>query len=458
MTKVRDVRPRAVLLILLLVPAFGGLCGQTQSEVQQLTDQIDLLKKQLEKAQAERALQDFTKPSDPLVIELGNQIALMKKQQEKLQAEKALADAQKQPNANAQALSDQVDLLKKQQEKASAEKDLLNARLPATKSEALNGELKVDDNVNIEVEILSHNALRLTANRIGVRVATVNPKSIVFYSQKEIDSIQAYRLSLKQLASLSDRYNSMLADLAADRELAAALVPEAAATILKSIVDLVALFRTDIDIKGKTVTIDDAAASNQVAREIRRQPNTAEIQIYQPSILPAKILRDSPSTLLDDIAKIEKQYQTAAVKIGELSDAADKEKDPAKKASLLRKSSILKILNDQTNLVLTALSKADAGAPSPLIALVRAELLLSVLPDESSYILLVKVLKAGGNNRIKKSLWPWASGLSHSGGAIVSFALYDINGNIRDSGVLAEYDGYVKAKSKAGVLLTSAPD
>jgi hypothetical protein len=58
-------------------------------------------------------------------------------------------------------------------------------------------------------------------------------------------------------------------------------------------------------------------------------------------------------------------------------------------------------------------------------------------------------LKAGGNNRIKTNLvvdiFTGGNRLSHSGGLVVEYILFDRNGIVRASDIFTEYSGYIKS-------------
>lgn len=112
----------------------------------------------------------------------------------------------------------------------------------------------------------------------------------------------------------------------------------------------------------------------------------------------------------------------------------------------------LKLLNERFDQFVATLVKVEATTGiNSLTAFIRAENLRQVLdgPEGEGYWLQLAVVKAGGNNRIKSNLvtdiFTGGSRLSHSGGAIVQYNLYDLNGRSLVSDTLTEYSGYVKA-------------
>jgi hypothetical protein len=113
----------------------------------------------------------------------------------------------------------------------------------------------------------------------------------------------------------------------------------------------------------------------------------------------------------------------------------------------------LKGLNERFDQFVANLTKIDnATGINSLTAYIKAENLSQALngPDGGdAYWLQLAVVKAGGNNRIKTNLvadiFTGGSRISHSGGVIVQYNLYDLNGRSVVSDTLTQYAGYVKS-------------
>lgn len=110
----------------------------------------------------------------------------------------------------------------------------------------------------------------------------------------------------------------------------------------------------------------------------------------------------------------------------------------------------LKLLNERFNQFVATLVKVEATTGiNSLTAFIRAENLRQVLDGPEAYWLQLAVVKAGGNNRIKSNLvtdiFTGGSRISHSGGVIVQYNLYDLKGKSIVSDTLTQYAGYVKA-------------
>lgn len=109
----------------------------------------------------------------------------------------------------------------------------------------------------------------------------------------------------------------------------------------------------------------------------------------------------------------------------------------------------LKSLNTQFDNLIKALVQPDAGGVNPLTNFIRTESLLLAVPAEGGYWLQLKVINAGGNNRIKTNLlvdlFTGGNRVSHSGGAIVQYNLFDSDGRSVVSDTIADYTNYIKA-------------
>lgn len=119
----------------------------------------------------------------------------------------------------------------------------------------------------------------------------------------------------------------------------------------------------------------------------------------------------------------------------------------------------LKAINAQFDNLVTSLIQPQPGGINPLTNYIRTERLLSALKNEpsdkkseqssNSYWLVLKVINAGGNNRIKTNpivdIFTGGNRLSHSGGVIVQYHLFDENGVSMESGTVSDYTNYIKA-------------
>jgi hypothetical protein len=123
-----------------------------------------------------------------------------------------------------------------------------------------------------------------------------------------------------------------------------------------------------------------------------------------------------------------------------------------KKASIEK----LRALNSQFDKFYEDLTKADTAGFAPIATHLQTENLMRALGCEISTgkcvdakVLTVRVIDSGGNNRVKKNLLTMAvsgDNVSHSGGAIVEYKMYDMNGSIVRSNICRSYERYRKPK------------
>jgi len=113
----------------------------------------------------------------------------------------------------------------------------------------------------------------------------------------------------------------------------------------------------------------------------------------------------------------------------------------------------MKLVNDRFDQLVASLIKVDSATGiNSLTAYIRAENLNAVMKDEKDQRtcwLQLAVVKAGGNNRTKTNLivdiFTGGNRLSHSGGVIVQYNLFDVTGKSIASDTFTEYTGYIKA-------------
>ena len=128
---------------------------------------------------------------------------------------------------------------------------------------------------------------------------------------------------------------------------------------------------------------------------------------------------------------------------------------------ILEKSKIssvnkLKVLNKQFDKFFEDIVKVDATiGVNPITSHLQTENLLNALGCDmdsgvcdAANALVLKVVDVGGNNKVKKNLVTMiATGdnISHSGGAIVEYKMYNLYGNVLTSSVCSAYEPYRKA-------------
>jgi hypothetical protein len=178
-----------------------------------------------------------------------------------------------------------------------------------------------------------------------------------------------------------------------------------------------------------------------------------------------KLPEDQKKVLLDPLSDAERSALSQIDQGMELTSAQklalapDEEKAAVRR---LREKAVatLKALNVQFEKLVAELIKVDeAVGVSALTSYIQAENLKRAMGCEiptcetedfaNSYWMQLRVVSAGGNNKIKRNLITnifTGDNISHSGGSIVEYILYDVNRKARYSNTISVYEDYRKAK------------
>lgn len=175
-------------------------------------------------------------------------------------------------------------------------------------------------------------------------------------------------------------------------------------------------------------------AAHQRIQELRQLMNAHGANLFQ--------VQKELDAKGNDLKSLEARQTSLLAQLGIDMQTVDVEETIAK----------LKLMNDRFDQFVANLVKVEAATGvNSLTAFIKAENLNQALKGDNGegYWLQLAVIKAGGNNRIKTNLvtdiFTGGSRVSHSGGAIVQFNLYDLKGRSLVSDTLTEYSGYVKA-------------
>jgi hypothetical protein len=495
---------------------------------------------------------------------------------------------------------------------AEANKAELEAQFPKPTSSPLEGKTTISDGAVIESQMISYVALARAANKLvsainhnsdvmrkvkdenGNDVVKSNVGKLAIFNEDDVKLLLSYKTSMGQIKILRQSYCNLLAKSQTTKELCpdvrqgsrfgnqeavSDFIPAVsiARSVLGSFVDLTSLLRTNVEIKGQTFEIEEAALAAEVFRAGRRTDGSGFLssasmfypKIFAPDLNPDKqyeilglldivqelrnkagrlIARLEKNTedlkkaetkletqtnaaeqldaslkttleklrivlaahcprmpyeqredvygmesrlaarcpfvpgeqrerileLVSEIKKLDAQLTTAKTNIENTKKAVDAlkierehlwaqfqgDKEGETKPIALSvedKAGQLKARNEQVDKLIAALVQpGTGGSVNALTSYIKAENLLDALtpspasPGSQSYWLQLKVVKAGGNNRIKTNLlWDIFTGgnrVSHSGGVIVQYLLFNNGGEVIASDTITEYTDYIKSK------------
>lgn len=251
-------------------------------------------------------------------------LAALQLQQQQLQAQQAILDAK----------------LKMQQDQQA----LLTGALPTTTATPNSGTFTVSGNNPFDSQELAYDELLEVAKRIAAKITSPGP--IILYDQIEINSLVNYQAAMKVLNALQTQVNDLQewftkemdphvkallkpkhaegrAEIQPKAAFAPILIPGLALGGLKTVSDLIGMFRTNTAIAYSTFTPDDAALAAAVVDQLKQ----ANKIVYQPAATPLN-LTDGSSAFMDKwssvqttLAGVAQQASLDQAQLQQVSDA-----------------------------------------------------------------------------------------------------------------------------------------
>lgn len=372
----------------------------------------------------------------------------------------------------------EAEKAKAEAEKAKAEAEKAKARREAlSKLNTAEGKVEQKD-VVIEAHIRAFDALGEALKPIACDLRMTRASSIVVRSPDDVAGLRALKLVEAQVRHLVDLYPPAL-----DKSgtVQASGGPLLFASLLGSIVDVAALFKTDTTITGVDVSLNNSAVVPQLARLLMqancpRQGGKGSRQacgcagrtraVYYPDVVPYHLTASLPTDLplLKALAALNGYYSQAqpvvtlvaqvrdlTARLAVAPDEATKKQirqdlEAAKKALANEqpseeKQKQLVALNASYDRLRAGLNETDVKGVSHLVKLVAATEMRTLLTRGGTYILELTAQKAGGNNKGKSG--PIHGGVSYSGGVVLSYLLFDCAGKIQAAGNESYYLDYV---------------
>lgn len=376
-----------------------------------------------------------------------SEIQDLESEYEKLQLEQKIIEARKKIADAESALNpSEMEKAKAQaeQEKAIAEaqKATLKAELPDFSVKGPEGKITAAD-VNIECQVLAYRAVSEIVSYISEKIKKEHHKTkkVVICDRNDLNNYFSYKIFIKQLELLKTEYEGALTIEEEEvgngaRAIMAAASLTGVSTVLSSIVDFASLFRTDVDIKGVDVEIVEEALIAELVKALKDKTTEAKKEI-ESIYLPFRI--NVPDKFLTEISDLDKCRDEALKIIEDCKKNGNCQEDVDKLSELNGlydkiKSALVSIDEKTGTSRLEKLIKGEILNTELMLKQDNAELENQKLENPENgktYILYVKVVKAGGNNQTKRRFW--SNEIAHSGGAIVAYFLMDKDGTIKES-------------------------
>jgi hypothetical protein len=422
----------------------------------------------------------------------------------------AAAQLQAQLLAAQQALADAK--LKIQQD----QQGMLTGALPSSTTAPQNGAVTVTGTNPFDSQRLAYTELSNLAAQVAEKVTSPGP--VLLYDQTEINSLVNYKSVLKLLgevqAGVSTLHKAFNDNMDPEAQLllrvpqqtptsvvksfAPILAPGLVLGGLKTMSDLIGMFRTNTSIAFSTFTSDDAALIAAVADKL---VSARKMEVYLPAVMPLDLADNTSafatqlSTLQMELINIQNSAIVDQSKVQQISDAlatlmladqtlqtnTDKTKTKGlanaeesarvfalgllgvtgathmdMPTAILWKSQRDQFLRELGQFVTsvgnmvasfgalqTSLTAVTNTGSATLASILRAEKLMRKATAAGATILLVKTSVLGGSVVTRVNLFTGGH-LLYTGGAIVNYTLFDATGKVTASGVVIGNTGSKK--------------
>jgi len=315
--------------------------------------------------------------------------------------------------------------------------------VPEPKTEPLEGKTTVGDTVVIESAILAYHSMSRIAENIASLVKDAGVRQAILFNEKDMAGILELRAFNEQAAVILQMFKDAMPKPEPAAKALASVIGGIATVVVaaKTVLDLLALFRSDVELKGADLTLDDSALAAEVARNLLYK----RIKVFYPQLQPLAFGSSGNGNSVQS---------SVIVKIRELQEAQDradqavaqeiaklKPDDPNKEARTQELQAPLTTAKNALQALRDTLVKVDdTTGTTALSRLVKAETLENWLGMDASYLLYLKVLKSGGNSRTLRTLV--TSKAAFSGGAIVTYMLFAKDGSINSSKTIYSHSGF----------------
>jgi hypothetical protein len=321
------------------------------------------------------------------------------------------------PSAAETRLTQENTLLELEKKNAQLKKEIREAQ-PQPSATPLEGKTTVDENVIMETQMVTYKAMSEVADRLGDEIFRRfgGAKSIAIFDAEELQNLNRYRAMFPMIEGMVDglkeQYSTVFRELSkiprvetSNRSAVSSISPnrtsaltsitvtgsEASAMVanvssaataippepvssallgLRAFADLLALARTDTEIKGKSVSVEENAIVAETFRALRNRFGTSLNLYYPKAVSPELNLENCQqgndrtfcSPILSSLASLYAKKEEADKKIiAEMHDVTSGfERATVQKNTALED---LKVLTKQISDIKTERLKAELAKP-----------------------------------------------------------------------------------------------
>jgi hypothetical protein len=414
--------------------------------------------------------------------DLQAEIEQLKKQKGKLDAEKALADSQRALDAAKSQSAENLERLKTQKQLSDAQKDAASAQFEAWKTQyfgtvtqaTYSGAIDIkNDAGKAEAALLAARAVRTAAANICDAVKGLSGKVVIF-AAKEFPDFQRLQTFRFQLEVLKQAFTAAGVTVQAEvkavpqPEVSAVPTPAAISAGFDAFSKILSFFKTDYTAVGIQLTVDESLLLYSVAGNLAKaKAETIEVHLpitYSPTAKASAIT--APASNLMKLATLRSQAKEELSGVStqqkEKEKNAEDGKEQNKKDSLAMEVADLKARAEKLKGVITlfdnfvdTLTSADAKTGTVPLANLARDYAIEKAIENGHDVLLLRLESSGGGYFIKKNLWTGLFGmpLYHMGGATVTYVLLSgKEGKVLAGDIVPVHGGFVKADELENAL------
>lgn len=373
---------------------------------------------------------------------LKEKLALLEQERKVLEAQRLLLEEQKKlgaARAGPSADAEETLRLKERVERLKEEKAYISEASPSL-PKGLEGSISVDQNQSIEASVAAYKTLDEIASLIVDAITEFLPEGqpVLLLNDTDTAALSGWSVFKADVALLTDQFKQH----ATAKEISGAALLSGVGTVTKAAADIMALFRTDVEFKARSVTISDEALIAEVGKALAKRR-----RLY-PSVFPAWSAK--ASEVAEHISALRQVQDEARARhrdrlrtIETLAATAATEEDKAAvNATRIRLESKWTELDSSYTAITTSLAKRDpATGLTPLAQLARglwlSEQFSGSDKEPKAHGLVLRVLHSGGTYVLKKTFWSGTT-MRQSGGVIAQYFLIDGKGEILSSGAIGK--------------------
>lgn len=385
-------------------------------------------------------------------------------------------------------LQEQAKQLQAQRDMQEAKKGIIEATKITSKSSDIKGTVTVDDKAGHYAEIMVYGTMIKSAEDFGEQVnkheefKKKKPVILIIdsldYATSDVVAINT-EIQINYFNTLvNERYNELKGfeeELKDSKKSSPLNVLSISANLISVVADIASFFKTDVDIKGRTVNIDTVALTAAMAKQITKYEvylanmrsinrDSSLIKVFSDAIVKVGKIQQLEGYIDRDIAEpLRKANKIHIGKISELETEIKKQTalntseanatiEKIKKKIVVEKAKIEKN-NIPLNKIIEQFKKdklaidtfaefgkkitnSKEGESSLLVsAVIRSE----IKRLKATHLLYPRLVSSGGDIFTSKN--SFSSGkIGFMGGSVISYILTDLNGRVVMSDVIAKHD------------------